>query len=251
MASLVSLNSSLGRRSWRGRRAARLMPSSFCPASGRPTAPPSRSAATSSLLGYQATGWNRGRNIRPAGADLPAVAAQIRSLREATGTPVSLVGWSRGGIIAREAARLAPDATRMVDHSGQSVRRAGGVECRRRLAPPDRRGFPRADEGADARLGGADARSKHLDLQSLGRRRGLASMPATERTSKRKRRSSRLAPRSRLQSRGALGHCGPAGPASRRMGAVPAESPQSTAFFPRRPGRVIPTAASLTFPRRF
>jgi pimeloyl-ACP methyl ester carboxylesterase len=67
-----------------------------------------------SLLGYQATGWNRGRNIRPAGADLPAVAAQIRSLREATGTPVSLVGWSRGGIIAREAARLAPDATRMV-----------------------------------------------------------------------------------------------------------------------------------------
>jgi pimeloyl-ACP methyl ester carboxylesterase len=65
-------------------------------------------------LGYQATGWNRGRNVRPAGADLPAVAAQIRSLRDATRLPVSLVGWSRGGIIAREAARLAPDATRMV-----------------------------------------------------------------------------------------------------------------------------------------
>ena len=28
--------------------------------------------------------------------------------------PVTLVGWSRGGIIAREAARLAPDAARMV-----------------------------------------------------------------------------------------------------------------------------------------
>ena len=66
------------------------------------------------FLGYQATGWNRGRNVRPAGADLPAVAAQIRSLRDATGIPVSLVGWSRGGIIAREAARLAPEATRMV-----------------------------------------------------------------------------------------------------------------------------------------
>jgi pimeloyl-ACP methyl ester carboxylesterase len=65
-------------------------------------------------LGYQATGWNRGRNVRPAGADLPAVAAQIRSLRDATGMPASLVGWSRGGIIAREAARLAPDAARMV-----------------------------------------------------------------------------------------------------------------------------------------
>src|SRR5271166_1586195 len=59
------------------------------------------------LLGYEAHGWNRGRNLRAAGADLPAVAAQILSLRVATGIPVSLVGWSRGGIIAREAARLA------------------------------------------------------------------------------------------------------------------------------------------------
>ena len=65
-------------------------------------------------LGYDVTGWNRGRNMRPAGADLPAVAAQIRALRAASGTPVSLVGWSRGGIIAREASRLEPDATRMV-----------------------------------------------------------------------------------------------------------------------------------------
>ncbi len=66
------------------------------------------------FLGYQAHGWNRGRNVRPAGADLEPVAAQIRSLHAASGRPVSLVGWSRGGIIAREATRLAPDAVRMV-----------------------------------------------------------------------------------------------------------------------------------------
>ncbi len=66
------------------------------------------------LLGYETTGWNRGRNIRPAGADLSAVAAQVRALREASGTKVSLVGWSRGGIIAREATRLAPESVRMV-----------------------------------------------------------------------------------------------------------------------------------------
>jgi len=65
-------------------------------------------------LGYEAHGWNRGRNVRAAGADLPAVAAQIRSLRMAAETPVSLVGWSRGGIIAREAARMVPGAVRMV-----------------------------------------------------------------------------------------------------------------------------------------
>jgi pimeloyl-ACP methyl ester carboxylesterase len=67
-----------------------------------------------SFLGYQARGWNRGRNVRPAGADLQAVAAQIRSLHAATDRPVSLVGWSRGGIIAREATRLAPETVRMV-----------------------------------------------------------------------------------------------------------------------------------------
>ncbi len=67
-----------------------------------------------SFLGYQAHGWNRGRNIRPAGADVPAVAAQVRSLHAVTDRPVSLVGWSRGGIIAREATRLAPEAVRMV-----------------------------------------------------------------------------------------------------------------------------------------
>ena len=65
-------------------------------------------------LGYEAHGWSRGRNVRPAGADLPAVAAQIGALRAMTGTPVTLVGWSRGGLIAREAARIVPDAVRMV-----------------------------------------------------------------------------------------------------------------------------------------
>ncbi|HZZ59761.1 MAG TPA: hypothetical protein VFE63_01115 [Roseiarcus sp.] len=67
-----------------------------------------------SFLGYQAHGWNRGRNIRPAGADVEPIAAQIGALHAATGRLVSLVGWSRGGIIAREASRLAPEAVRMV-----------------------------------------------------------------------------------------------------------------------------------------
>ncbi len=66
------------------------------------------------VLGYEAHGWNRGRNVRAAGADLPAVAAQIAALHTRTGTPVTLIGWSRGGLIAREAARVAPDAVRMV-----------------------------------------------------------------------------------------------------------------------------------------
>jgi len=65
-------------------------------------------------LGYKATGWGLGRNDRLPGADVPAVAEKIRRLSEATGARVSLVGWSRGGIIAREASRLAPEAVRLV-----------------------------------------------------------------------------------------------------------------------------------------
>jgi len=65
-------------------------------------------------LGYDVHGWKRGRNVRPPGADLTAVADQILALHAATGNAVSLVGWSRGGIIAREAARQVPHAVRMV-----------------------------------------------------------------------------------------------------------------------------------------
>jgi pimeloyl-ACP methyl ester carboxylesterase len=67
-----------------------------------------------SHLGYDVHGWNRGRNIRRAEADLPAMIEQISRLRAATGLPVSLVGWSRGGIMAREVAREIAADIRMV-----------------------------------------------------------------------------------------------------------------------------------------
>jgi pimeloyl-ACP methyl ester carboxylesterase len=65
-------------------------------------------------LGYDVHGWNRGRNIRRAAADLPAIIQQVARLRSATALPVSLVGWSRGGIMAREVARQIPADVRMV-----------------------------------------------------------------------------------------------------------------------------------------
>ena len=65
-------------------------------------------------LGHDVSGWERGRNVRPARADLPDVSARVQRIYAATGTPVALVGWSRGGLIARETARLVPEATRLV-----------------------------------------------------------------------------------------------------------------------------------------
>jgi pimeloyl-ACP methyl ester carboxylesterase len=65
-------------------------------------------------LGYQVYGWGRGRNVRAPEADVSAVAAQVKKLREHSGLKVSLIGWSRGGIIAREVTRQIPAAVRMV-----------------------------------------------------------------------------------------------------------------------------------------
>ena len=186
------------------------------------------------FLGYEAHGWSRGRNVRPAGADLPAVAAQIRSLQEATGTPVSLVGWSRGGIIAREAARMAPNAVRMVVTLGSpfaapAASNVGAVW--RRLTG----GLSGPDAGAIAGARGAPAGSLHLNLQPHRRRRRLAGVPAGGRPPERECGSARRPCRARLQPRRALGHRRPAGAAARDMGAVPAGGPVA-ALFPRERG---------------
>lgn len=66
------------------------------------------------LLGYDAHGWKRGRNMRRPGEDLPAVIEQIKELHAKHKLPVTLIGWSRGGIMAREIARQIPDHVRMV-----------------------------------------------------------------------------------------------------------------------------------------
>ena len=65
-------------------------------------------------LGYDAHGWKRGFNIRRPGTDLPAVLTQITELKAKHRRRVSLIGWSRGGIMAREIARIAADDVRLV-----------------------------------------------------------------------------------------------------------------------------------------
>jgi len=81
-------------------------------------------------LGYQVYGWGRGRNVRAPDADLSAVAAQVAKLRKDSGLKVSLIGWSRGGIIAREVARQIPDAVRMVITLGSPFAAPGASNVR-------------------------------------------------------------------------------------------------------------------------
>jgi pimeloyl-ACP methyl ester carboxylesterase len=81
-------------------------------------------------LGYQVHGWGRDRNVRAPDADLSAVVSQVRKLREDSGRRVSLVGWSRGGIIAREVARQVPDNVRMVITLGSPFAAPGATNVR-------------------------------------------------------------------------------------------------------------------------
>ena len=65
-------------------------------------------------LGYRTQAWGQGFNVGPRDGVLQRCAADVRALAEQHGQPVSLVGWSLGGIYAREMAKEMPEHTRSV-----------------------------------------------------------------------------------------------------------------------------------------
>ncbi|CAA0081869.1 Uncharacterised protein [Halioglobus japonicus] len=74
-----------------------------------------------SWLGYQVQGWELGRNSGNVEQLLPLVAAQVRQVHRQTGSKVNVVGWSLGGVLAREVARENPGIVRQVVTMGSPV----------------------------------------------------------------------------------------------------------------------------------
>ncbi|WP_086607376.1 lipase family alpha/beta hydrolase [Erythrobacter donghaensis] len=72
-------------------------------------------------LGYDAHGWDSGRNIRVDNALIARLEAQLMRLNDDSGRKVSLVGWSLGGVLARELAKLHPDRVRLVISLGSPI----------------------------------------------------------------------------------------------------------------------------------
>jgi pimeloyl-ACP methyl ester carboxylesterase len=64
--------------------------------------------------GYTAYAWEQGLNRGPRDGVLEACIARVRELHQKHGQKVSLVGWSLGGIFAREIAKALPDEVRCV-----------------------------------------------------------------------------------------------------------------------------------------
>lgn len=65
-------------------------------------------------LGYVTQAWGQGFNFGPRDGVLKKCAADVRALAEKHGRPVSLIGWSLGGLYAREMAKELPEHTRCV-----------------------------------------------------------------------------------------------------------------------------------------
>ena len=64
-------------------------------------------------LGHTVYGWDLGRNLGPTPEILDGIVERLDELHQEHGR-IDLVGWSLGGIFARELARLAPSTIRQV-----------------------------------------------------------------------------------------------------------------------------------------
>ena len=65
-------------------------------------------------LGYEAVGWEQGRNLGPRDGLLEKTRDYLQEQADRSGGKVSLVGHSLGGIYARELAKEQPDCVRQV-----------------------------------------------------------------------------------------------------------------------------------------
>ncbi len=96
--------------------------------------------------GYGAHGWKLGRNVGPTPETVTGLRERFNELRQRYGRRVSLIGWSLGGIYARELARRFPTDVRQVitlaspfrDVEATNVPRA---VLRRRQPHPDEPSF--------------------------------------------------------------------------------------------------------------
>jgi pimeloyl-ACP methyl ester carboxylesterase len=78
-------------------------------------------------LGYEVSGWELGRNVQINSARIAAMSDGVAKLHERTGRAISIVGWSLGGMLARELAKLHPEKVRQVISLGSPLTTDRGV----------------------------------------------------------------------------------------------------------------------------
>lgn len=84
-------------------------------------------------LGYDAVGWDLGRNVQITEARIEGMSRCLTQLYERTGRKISLIGWSLGGVLTRELAKRHPEMVRQVISLGSPLRAESGHGPARRL----------------------------------------------------------------------------------------------------------------------
>ncbi len=72
-------------------------------------------------LGYDAYGWGLGPNITVNDERMDKMLAVLVEIHKMTGRKVSIIGWSLGGIFARELAKAVPEMVRLVISLGSPI----------------------------------------------------------------------------------------------------------------------------------
>ncbi|MEO3761398.1 alpha/beta hydrolase [Mycobacterium sp. B14F4] len=81
-------------------------------------------------LGYRTYGWQLGFNIGPTSKVVHGIRARLDYLTNHHQCPVTIIGWSLGGIYARQLARRNPQAVRQVITLGSPIRLARHEQSR-------------------------------------------------------------------------------------------------------------------------
>jgi pimeloyl-ACP methyl ester carboxylesterase len=102
--------------------------------------------------GYAVSGWRQGRNLGLRHGVQNAMVDLLQEMNDTHGRKVSLVGWSLGGLYARQLAKMMPERVRSVITLGSPF--AAGPKATNAWRVYELASGRRADE-EDARFGGA------------------------------------------------------------------------------------------------
>ena len=102
--------------------------------------------------GYAVSGWRQGRNLGLRHGVQHAMVDLVQELNDTHGRKVSLVGWSLGGLYARQLAKMMPERVRQVITLGSPF--ASGPKATNAWRVYEMASGRRADE-EDARFGGS------------------------------------------------------------------------------------------------
>lgn len=112
-------------------------------------------------LGYDVHGWGQGRNLGMRTHIRERMRLKLHELSESSGRKVSLIGWSLGGVFAREFARHAPERVRRVITLGSPIN-----------------GHPQANN-VDALYRWVNGGAQKVDWEGFQRRRVPPNVPCT------------------------------------------------------------------------